>query len=415
MSFFETYDVTLLEENCECKDHSIELAYRDRFLLRWKRHFYLSFPIHPILPSRLITPPVLPLEQELMKMKCSIDEFHKFDSKKESYYNQLTRLLDPFSFYRKTVKRNVFPERSMTNAWLKCWEMIQVFQLIPVRGHVNLFCNAELPGAFLFALNHYIRTRTRCTFEWMANSLYPSDGSILGDEFGLVKYYPQKWLMNQERDGNVTNPKMIQYMEETCKRSVDLYTSDIGIGLDHDTFSKQEEMEAPLHLGQLVCGLKVLREGGHLICKTFMFFSPFSISLIYMVSQCFNEFHIYKPETSRAANSEVYVIGKGFKIEKEIISTLLETLSSWNPEKMNSYLVPVPEDFYLTIFLSLHRIYQRQIYYIQQNIKTAEDMYPTPATFDQVKHHPFFKSEQQRLYQWKKKFDIPFLDKRYAL
>lgn len=414
MSFFDSYDLSLLQD-CDCKDQSLEFSYRDRFLQRWKRHFYLSIPVHPILPSRLVTPSVLPLENELMKMKCSIDEFHQFNEQKEAYYNQLTRLLDPFSFYRKTVKRNVFPEKSMTNAWLKCWEMIHVFKLIPPRGHVNLFCNAELPGAFLFAMNHFIRTKTNTTFEWMANSLYPSDGSILGDEFGLVKRYPDKWLMNQERDGNVTNPKTIQYIEEKCNSQVDLYTSDIGIGLDHDTFAKQEEMEAPLNLGQIVCGLHVLREGGHLICKTFMFFSPFSISLIYLVSQCFHEFYIYKPETSRAANSEVYLVGKGFKKNKEIISTLLDTLSSWNPEKMNSYLVPVPEDFYLTIFLALHRIYNRQMHYIQQNINTARDMFPTPAQFHHVKHHPFFKSEQQRLFQWKNKFDIPYLDKRYAL
>ncbi len=414
MSFFDTYDITLLSFNLKnvLPEHHI------RFLKRWfAPSNTLCFSIHPILESRLVTPAVLPLETELMNAKLAIDAFHTFDPKKEQYYTRVTRLIDPFSFYRKIVQKQISPARSMTNAWLKCWEMIHVFQLIPSKGHVQLFCNAELPGAFLFALNHYIKTKTTATYDWVANSLYPSDGKILGDEFGLVQRYPEKWLMSKEHSGSVTDPAMIQRMMERCPRNIDVYTSDIGIGLDYDTFAKQEELEAPLHLGQIICGLSTLKEGGHLVCKTFMFFSPFSISLMYLTSQCFSDFSIYKPETSRAANSEVYIIGKGFRIRNDIIDQLKQVLMSWTNECMTSYMLPVPEDFYLTIFIALHRIYQRQIHYITQNIQTAKTLYESgaPADFQHVRTTYFWKTEQQRLTEWKKRLAIPYLNYKDAL
>jgi hypothetical protein len=239
----------------------------------------------------------------------------------------------------------------------------------------------------------------------------------LGDEFGLVKRYPEKWLMSTEHNGSVTDPAMIQRMMERCTRNIDVYTSDIGIGLDYDTFSKQEELEAPLHLGQIVCGLSTLKEGGHLVCKTFMFFSPFSVSLMYLTSQCFSDFYIYKPETSRSANSEVYIIGKGFIIRNEIIAQLMQVLTSWTGDYMKVYMTPVPEDFYLTIFLALHRIYQRQIKYITHNIQTTKTLYESgaPADFQHVRTTYFWKTEQQRLVEWKKRLAIPYLNEKNAL
>jgi hypothetical protein len=196
-----------------------------------------------------------------------------------------------------------------------------------------------------------------------------------------------------------------------------LYTSDIGIGLDYDTFAKQEEIEALLQLGQLVCGLQTLTQGGNLICKQFMFFSPFSMSMMYLASLCFEQFTIFKPQTSRPANSELYVIGKGFKgyqdeQTKLITDQLFELLATWKEksdgDRMKEYIVPIPDDVYLTMFHTLHRIYKRQMYYINQNIKAVSELYPLPAIFHHVRNHPFYKSEQERLQQWKHKFTIPF-------
>ena len=61
---------------------------------------------------------------------------------------------------------------------------------------MSIFCNAELPGAFIYAIHHYIQTKTNTTYDWCANSLLSDDISILGDEFGLFKRFPEKWFHN---------------------------------------------------------------------------------------------------------------------------------------------------------------------------------------------------------------------------
>ena len=131
-----------------------------------------------------------------METKRAIDLFHCFQKEREKYYNQVTRIIDPFSHFRKIMQPRVFPEKAMTNAWLKCWEMINEFKLIPSNGHMSIFCNAELPSAFIYAIHHYIQTKTNTTYDWCANSLLSDDISILGDEFGLFKRFPEKWFHN---------------------------------------------------------------------------------------------------------------------------------------------------------------------------------------------------------------------------
>lgn len=44
--------------------------------------------------------------------------------------------------------------------------------------------------------------------------------------------------------------------------------------------------------------------GGHFLCKTFDLFTPFSIGLVYLLYCCFERVSIFKPVTSRPANSE---------------------------------------------------------------------------------------------------------------
>ena len=48
--------------------------------------------------------------------------------------------------------------------------------------------------------------------------------------------------------------------------------------------------------------------GGHFVCKVFDLFTPFSIGLVYLMYRAFDEVYIFKPVTSRPANSERYLL-----------------------------------------------------------------------------------------------------------
>jgi 23S rRNA U2552 (ribose-2'-O)-methylase RlmE/FtsJ len=426
--FFKTYDMKLLPIAFNKCDYSMLEEHQVQFLNRWIGEIpTLTISFNPVLKSRLVRPPILSLDKELLDAKLKMDEFHQFNKQKEDYYNKASRLLDPFLYYRREAENRVIPQKSLTNAWLKCWEMVHKFTLLPNHGSVKLFCNAELPGAFLFALNHFIATKTKLTYDWVANSLYPSEGHILGDEFGLYRQFPEKWLMSKEQNGDVTNPAIINHIAARCDRTIDLYTSDIGIELNHDTFKKQEEIEAPLHLGQILCALRTLKAGGNMVCKTFMFFHPFSISLLYLTSLCFTTFYIHKPETSRPHNSEVYVIGKGFKINEDVIRQLMHLLANWKPELINEYIVAVPEDFYLNIIRASYYIYERQMQFITRQIKKINYLYesnpndPTTLIKEDVAKYMaktrrgIMLYELERKDEWVQLFDIPPLKEKDSI
>lgn len=75
----------------------------------------------------------------------------------------------------------------------------------------------------------------------------------------------------------------------------------------------QEVENKRLLLGQCIAALATLRRGGAFVCKCFDLFTPFSASLLYLLHCHFDRFCIYKPPQSRPANSERYLLCRGFR------------------------------------------------------------------------------------------------------
>jgi hypothetical protein len=362
----------------------------------------------------------LALEENLEKEKAQIDVFHndRKDMRKFNFYSSVTKTLDQLKVYARDVEKRVHKAGSITNAWMKCWEMIHTFNLVPVDHSetFTIFCNAEFPGAFILALNHYIKTQTNTKkYEWYANSLWPGDGKkeTLKDSFKLYDKYPNRWLMNAENGGSVLDPKMIKIIEDRLADKVDLYTSDIGIGAEFN----EEEAEAPLNLGQVICGLKTLKEGGTMVCKMFLFFKPFNMSLLRLLCNVFKHFYVTKPMASRGGNSEIYIIGKGYKKDQDVIDTLMQSLKTWNKTSVNTYITPITEDFYVKLVYALYYIYGRQLVFLKKNMDIVkatynyfngrEPKYINPLDIEKTTEGEEFKFRKQLVEIWKNKFPVP--------
>jgi hypothetical protein len=96
-------------------------------------------------------------------------------------------------------------------------------------------------------------------------------------------------------------------------------------------YNFQEQASSKLIYCQIISALKCQRIGGTFICKFFDMSNYLTIELLYMLYCFYDEITIYKPLTSRIANSEKYIICKGFKgIEPEYWTKLLELLIYWN-------------------------------------------------------------------------------------
>ena len=174
-------------------------------------------------------------------------------------------------FYRHLFKYLIFQHDAqlVTHAWLKMYEMLSWCHsnnlfLLPSTSDcskLTIFCNAELPGGFIGALNHFVPTILKCEWEWLACSLRSSG---LRDSFGISHRYPERWLQNQHMDGDVTKIKNISVIRERVlnkfANGVLLYTSDAGCDVSQD-FNAQEEIMSAIHLGQVLLGLLTTRKG----------------------------------------------------------------------------------------------------------------------------------------------------------
>ena len=93
------------------------------------------------------------------------------------------------------------------------------------------------------------------------------------------------------------------------------------------------------------------------MCKIFDSYTSISISLIYLLHQHYDIVYITKPFTSRAANSEKYLVCKGFKgISTHLLRKLYIIINLWNSiseENRTIYQIinynTIPETFKKTI------------------------------------------------------------------
>jgi hypothetical protein len=253
-----------------------------------------------------------------------LDEFEK--------RGEFQKYISEFDFY--TFLKNYYQNRKnaqiVTNAWLKCSEMIVNNNLIGERDRIAVFYNAELPGAFISATNHYCKTHN-VQFNWLASSYLPSEqekkGEALDDKYGLYENYRNNWIMGKDMNGDLTRVDNLLKIKATVlnkfSHGVDLYFSDAGMAVNED-YNRQETINILLNFGQILSGLMVLRRGGSFCTKQYTFFRPLNISLIMLLSNLFESFQIVKPSTSRPANSEVYLIGLDFigltaELEKRLL------------------------------------------------------------------------------------------------
>lgn len=127
----------------------------------------------------------------------------------------------------------------------------------------------------------------------------------------------------EQGDGNVFDPKNIEslrnyVLSQTQDCGVHFMMADGGFSVEGQE-NVQEILSKQLYMCQCLVALAIVREKGHFVVKLFDLFTPFSIGLIYLMYKCFQQICIFKPNTSRPANSERYLVCKWKKASTDTI------------------------------------------------------------------------------------------------
>nr|CDP93401.1 Bm6757, isoform b [Brugia malayi] len=193
----------------------------------------------------------------------------------------------------------------------------------------------------------------------------------------------------KHNDGDITKPDNITSFEDIVKRGtnnvgVDLVMADGGFCVDQQE-NIQEILSKRLYLCQFLTGLSVLRvknhdtgSGGKFVCKLFDIFTPFSIGLIYLMYIVFERISIHKPNTSRPANSERYIVCDNplacyiSEVKKYMTKINIELDRFWET-KVRDVIEVVPENMIYSdkIFMAYilehnERTIKRQISYLNK-------------------------------------------------
>lgn len=177
-----------------------------------------------------------------------------------------------------------------------------------------------------------------------------------------------------KEDGNVFDQKNIEsftnYVLKQTGTGVHFMMADGGFSVEGQE-NIQEILSKQLYLCQCIVALSIVRERGHFVCKLFDVFTPFTVGLIYLMYKCFQKITICKPNTSRPANSERYLVCKWKKSDTDTIQRHLFDINCamWEPPNKNVdtlELVPLSvlqndEKFYNYIVESNNLIGRNQI------------------------------------------------------
>jgi cap1 methyltransferase len=199
------------------------------------------------------------------------------------------------------------------------------------------------------------------------------------------------------------------YISKFNNQKAILVTADGGFDYSSN-FNGQEINSCQIIYSECIVALNILKKGGSFVCKVFDLFSYTMVQILYIVSSCFEEVYIYKPETSRPANSEKYLVCMYYKdnLSNESKSNLLKIIELWNDKTVeltedDSIIfkdIKVSNSFIQNLNNYNEQYMETQIYYLNSTIKLAEHK------IEKDKYYEIIQNQVNNAIEWCKKYDM---------
>lgn len=313
------------------------------------------------------------LKYYLTHIKGLIDEnIEDWDTNKK-YTN-------PYEFIHTNIpnfKLSISKIKPISRAFFKLIEIYNDHNIFVSDAPIKSFHLAEGPGGFVEATT-YLRDNSRDTYYGMT-LIDENDTNIPGwrkADFLMKKYPNINIEYGADGVGNLYNHKNLEYCKNLYRNSMDIITADGGLDFSTD-FNNQEETAFKLIFSQVMYALTMQKYNGHFILKMFDTFDSASIDIIYLLSCFYETVYINKPNTSRYANSEKYIVCKKFKYSNTVELTdqfinILKQLNTIDFSKQYiSQIINIPiQHYYYTQIQEINSIFgQQQIDTILSTIK----------------------------------------------
>jgi 23S rRNA U2552 (ribose-2'-O)-methylase RlmE/FtsJ len=318
--------------------------------------------------------------------KDKMDQTEKFANRKKIYlvtslfeknidYKEETDDGIKFTSIDKGIKNFIkdinpkFPQ-ILNRAFLKLWEILVMFDLIP---NENTFVSSHLaegPGSFIQATILYREMQAKlgliksCNKDKYYGVTLHSDHEHLLMQKEFIKYFEDEKLnrlniletksIQEIKDmyggsrkykdtvtnGDLTKISTINIFggakgEKGYSEPSDLITADGGFDWKKENLQEQEAYR--LIFSEIVSALKLQKNGGNFVIKIFESFTKVTIKMIELLRTFYKKVYLVKPYTSRISNSEKYIVCKDFDksvLTSSILQKLEDMIVSMNKNEL---------------------------------------------------------------------------------
>jgi len=270
-------------------------------------------------------------EQPIVKLNEISDELHLSIKSLEEHgllnsYNLFSNLVEFYQNRKNAVGVN--------EKWLNCYEIISSQKLLSGMKNLNCLFNDDINGSYMSSTLHYCNTHD-IHINWIANNyINTSNDIILQSNNAFYKDNSNKWIMDRDFDGNITNPLNLRLAQlkvnNRFKKGADLYVGNVI-----------SNNNGVIDIGNVFLGLFCLQGGGTIIISIENILNPLGVSILLLVANLFKELKIVKNSTTSLNKLSISIIGKEFyginKLIEDRLISILKTYQSLDYTKRINY------------------------------------------------------------------------------
>jgi 23S rRNA U2552 (ribose-2'-O)-methylase RlmE/FtsJ len=237
-------------------------------------------------------------------------------------WDTVKKYTNPYEYIHSAYEQGKYVSsiKPLSRAYYKMIELIHTFDIfsgyddVPIRS----FHLAEGPGGFIEAFAN-MRQNPKDQYYGMTLKKNQDNPDAPGwnKSAAFLKANPNVNVEPFSSGDLYSYDNLLEAGCDCCcdyKHQMDIVTGDGGFDFSVD-FSKQEDMALKLIFSQMLFAFTLQKDGGTFILKIFDTFTKPTMDMMFILTCLYDEVYICKPNTSRRANSERYVVCKGFKVD----------------------------------------------------------------------------------------------------
>ena len=357
--------------------------------------------------------PLLPcISNSLSYYLCDIKEKINIYDKEWDNYKKYT---NPYEYIHTQLpykKKCVSKYKPLSRSYFKMLEITQLFGLHVNSQNIKTFHLAEGPGGFIEAI---------CKLRNNKEDQYIGMTIIDNNDINVPSWKKSENFLNENKNvhietgfdktGDILKIENFEYCVKKYGSSMDLITGDGGFDFSTN-FNNQEQDMTKLLFAQVCFALCMQKRDGSFVLKMFDSFLSSTVDIIYILSSFYKKVYITKPQTSRYANSEKYIVCKGFLFDSSIgyynyLYNAFNKMISTH-DYIRRFLSSDISHFFLTKLEEYNSIFgQQQIENIYYTLTLIENKNKNEKS---EKIDNIIKMNSQKCVQWCIKHNIPYYD-----